>query len=42
MKYQRNATKDYKAFIVGEVVVEDVKLPISHVFSIIENLKYPW
>jgi hypothetical protein len=36
------AVKDYKAFIVGEVVVEDVKPFISHVFSIIENLRHPW
>jgi len=39
------AVKNYKAFIVGEVtagvIVEGVKLPIGHVFGVIENLRHP-
>jgi len=39
------AVKNYRALIVGEVtvgvVVEGVKLPISHVFGVTEGLRHP-
>jgi predicted aspartyl protease len=39
------AVKNYRALIVGEVtagvIVEGVKLPIGHVFGVIESLRHP-